>query len=71
MRYIFTFGLGHKHGDRYQPVMAESYMAARDKMIKKHGRNWCAQHTEDEFNRARSTKGGKSIMGNLKPLKTI
>lgn len=66
-RWVFTFGVGMELGKYYQPVMAETYSEARNKMVEKHGVKWCGQYEQEEFDRLVN----KGVFANLKPLERI
>lgn len=56
-KYIFTFGVGQPLGGYCQPIFAENFLKAREKMVELHGRNWCAGYTELEWQKAKTMVG--------------
>lgn len=65
--FYFTFGLNHKHGDRYQEIKAIDQLAAQKKMFEVHGKEWGIPYTPEEWHKY--TKQG--WFKNLKPLKPL
>jgi len=47
--YYFTFGFGQKFEGHVQPIIAESSMIARYKMVSIFGDKWAFQYGEDEY----------------------
>ena len=46
--FIFTFGCGQPHEDKYVRVFG-TFGEARAKMIDKYGRQWAFQYTSEEW----------------------
>lgn len=65
--YIFTFGIGHKLGRKYQPIIAKDAYDAREVMDSAHGNDWAFAYTEDKFNSSKES----GFFLNLTPLKII
>jgi len=47
--YYFTFGFGQKFERCVQPIIAESYIVARYKMVSIFSDKWAFQYKEDEY----------------------
>lgn len=47
-KWVFTFGFGHEHVDKYV-VFSGSYGEAREKMFEKFGSRWAFQYSEEEW----------------------
>lgn len=46
--YIFTFGVGHKHGGHYVKIRG-TYESARKEMFERFGKDWAFQYEEKDF----------------------
>lgn len=46
--YIFTFGVGQKHGGYYVKIKG-TYGGARQKMFDKYGKEWAFQYSEEQW----------------------
>jgi len=48
MVWIFTFGIGHPHANRYVRIEGDSATARRE-MFRRFGTRWSHQYTVEEF----------------------
>jgi hypothetical protein len=48
-KFIFTFGIGQKHGGYCQPIFAKDYEAARNKMFELYENKWAFQYTNERW----------------------
>ena len=46
-KWIFTWGYGHKHPNRYIKIEAATAGEAREEMFRRHGKAWAFQYDED------------------------
>ena len=46
--YIFTFGVGQKHGGYYVKIKG-TYEGARQKMFDRYGKEWAFQYSEEQW----------------------
>lgn len=54
--FYFTFGVGQKLGGHCQPIQAENYEKARQRMFDIYGNKWAFQYTEEQWIKA-TTEG--------------
>lgn len=47
-KWYFTFGHGQEHFGKYV-MFTGTFSEARDKMIRRFGRKWAMQYSEEEF----------------------
>lgn len=48
-KFYFTFGCGQKHEGCYVIIEAEDSTEACNEMIRRYGREWSMQYTEDQW----------------------
>lgn len=48
-KYYFTFGLGHKLGEFYQVIFADSEVEANQKMIELYDNKWAFCYTHEQW----------------------
>ena len=53
--YIFTFGYGHEHQNKYVKIYGD-FFEARAKMFAKYGDKWAFQYTENSWNEWERTR---------------
>lgn len=64
--FYHTFGLGHEHQGKVQPIIARNAVDAYRAMLEKYGDKWAFQYTEEEWEANR-----KAGLAKEKPLKII
>jgi len=55
-KFYFTFGSGQKFGGYCQPIVAESWVVAREIMFDNFGADWAFQYSEEEWIRIQNDK---------------
>lgn len=48
-KFYFTFGFGQQHENCYVVIESQSYVGAREEMIRRYGTNWGFQYDEEEW----------------------
>jgi len=51
--YFFTFGSGQLNEGKCQPIYAESFIKARERMFEVYGDKWGFQYEENEWKKIR------------------
>lgn len=52
----FTFGCGMPNEGKCQPILADSFGSAREKMFELHGPKWAFQYSEEEWDEIKNDK---------------
>lgn len=51
-KFVFTFGMSHKHSGNYIIIFAKSFLSAREIMFQHYERKWAFQYTAEEWEKA-------------------